>query len=218
LKITAISDLHGFIPKLPEGDLLIVAGDLTARHSQEEFDDFLERYLYKQFYKKTVFIGGNHDSFFEKNPQGYIGSVEYLENSGTSFKGIKIWGSPWSLSFKGIHPECRAFTKMTEDELNDHWRLIPDDTEILVTHTPPYGILDMVEDIYEGNRFHAGSTTLLRRIKELKKLKLHVFGHIHEGFGTCQSEEVPGVHFYNASYVDRNYKPSNFPHTFNMEK
>lgn len=217
MKITCTADLHGHFPKLPGGDLLIVAGDLTAKHTQDEFDYFLE-YLCEQQYERMIFIAGNHDTFFEEDEQTYVGSLISLFDSGVDVDGWKIWGSPWSLKFKGINPKCCAYTAINEDQLNDQWRLIPDDTEILITHMPPYGILDGVPNFYDGTLFHCGSTSLLARIKELKNLKLHVFGHIHEGFGMVDDRQAPGVQFVNASYVNQAYKPVNFPIEINLER
>lgn len=210
--ITCISDLHGFYPKLEGGDLLIVAGDLTARDTVDEHDEF-SLWLHNQDYKKIVMIAGNHDNYLQRKPL-YTWNhqrIEYLCDSGTEFEGLKIWGSPWTKTFEGMNPKCKAFTKETEDELAEKWALIPDDTGILITHSPPYGILDKVNiRFYNGmpNREdRVGSQTLLEHSLRVEPL-LHVFGHIHEGYG---EQEYIGCRYVNASHVNERYKPVNKP-------
>jgi 3',5'-cyclic AMP phosphodiesterase CpdA len=240
--IDCISDLHGFYPQLEGGDLLIVAGDLTARDLPEERLRFLE-WLADQKYRKKIWIAGNHDNSlvnmkFKKLKED---SVEYLCDSGTEFieyneydppvkgdfytKTYKIWGSPWTSTFEGMNPHCKAFTKDTDQQLAEKWALIPEDTEILVTHSPPKGIMDLVErdDVSYEN---TGSLSLLRRARQLPNLKLFVFGHIHQGYGILTPQEMmntakerPDVpptcksvpYIVNASHVNEYYEPVNKP-------
>ena len=218
--IDCIADLHGHYPKLEGGDLLIVAGDLTAEHTYEELDYF-ERWLEVQNYKMKIFIAGNHDTQIEKNPF-WVGSTKcvYLCDSGTEFEGLKIWGSPWTLTFPGINPHCTAFTG-TEAELEAKFALIPDDTDILITHGPPYGIMDAVHrEVFCGERDEwVGSASLLGKVFRICP-KLHVFGHIHEGYGrynhtprggSSENLGITPVTFVNCSHVNERYKPVNKP-------
>lgn len=141
-----------------------------------------------------------------------IERINYLCDSGTEFEGLKIWGSPWSLTFPGINPHCTAFTG-TEEELAKHYAKIPDDIDILVTHGPPYGIRDRVKS---NNKFGfecVGSRSLQQHALRLN-LKLWVMGHIHESYG----EELPGgfiggteCKIVNASHVNERYEPVNKP-------
>jgi Icc-related predicted phosphoesterase len=236
--IDCISDLHGHYPKLEGGDLLIVAGDLTAHDELVEHYQFGD-WLKKQNYKKKIVIAGNHDNRLQK--LGIIPSDDfhhcssYLYDSGTEFvyyppldpcnendeiktyerPKLKIWGSPWTLKFDGMNPHCMAFTCDTEEELAEKWTMIPDDIDILVTHGPPYGIYDAVEDYMTGKEENVGSKSLTNWIAEkwskekFKKLKIHVFGHIHEHGG-----KLGGLHmiqFINASHVNEYYEPVNKP-------
>ncbi len=214
--IDCIADLHGYYPKLEGGDLLIVAGDLTARHSISELDDFNE-WMREQEYRKKILIAGNHDTFFESgvyncdNPiDGTVfvdPSIEYLCDSGTEFEGLKIWGSPWSLSFPGINPKCCAFTG-DEKKLFDSYDKIPKGIDILITHCPPFGILDKCK------KRHVGSRSLYGWLKYVERPRLHVFGHIHEGYGqeeffsTYNDEMMLSV---NCSVVNENYEHLNEP-------
>lgn len=107
-----------------------------------------------------------------------------------------------------MHPLCKAFCLDTDEELARQWAKIPDDTEILITHSPPYGILDMVDDRYNCGNYHVGSKSLLDRIDQLKNLKLVIFGHIHGGYGQIERN---GVIFVNASIQTEYFEPVNKP-------
>ena len=180
--IDCISDLHGYFPKLEGGDLLIIAGDLTSRDDNDGYTAF-ELWLLEQDYKKKIVISGNHDGQIcsGKWKLATDSRTEYLCDSGTEFEGLKIWGSPWSLWFPVINPKCTAFTG-NENQLMDSYDKIPHDVDILITHTPAYGILDKI-----GEDRHVGSTALYGWLKYVGRPRLHVFGHIHEAYG---QEEV----------------------------
>lgn len=215
--IDCISDLHGFFPELEGGDLLIIAGDMTARDSESCWIKFF-RWLNTiiPIYKKIIIIGGNHDNRLQ-NGKTRIGNplVTYLCDSWTEFKGLKIWGSPWTKTFEGINPHCCAFTLETEGELENKWDKIPWDTHIIITHSPPYGILDRNIDGKD-----CGSISLATKIFQLKP-KLHVFGHLHESYGEnglsmLETDLESYRKFFptisiNASHVNEYYRPINKP-------
>lgn len=221
--IDCISDLHGHYPDMESGDLLIVAGDLTANDTEEEYRNKFNMWMYDQYplkYKKVVFIAGNHDTWIQKNvtTEFMFGCGEYLCDSGTEFEGLKIWGSPWTKSFEGMNPACMAFTEQTEDGLMKHFGKIPDDIDILVTHSPPYGVLDTVETVWNEREVveHCGSNYLYGWLKYCGRPKLHVFGHIHEGYGM----QRPNLGFIdaegypisvNASHMNGSYQSVNAP-------
>jgi len=215
--IDCISDLHGFYPKLEGGDLLIVAGDLTARDTFEQ-NTYFKKWLYEQKYRKKIVIAGNHDnSLFNIKPDPYFFSsynadtgeqvsyAEYLCDSGTEFEGLKIWGSPWTKIFAGMNPKCMAFTCDTESQLNEKWNLIPSGVDILITHSPAYGILDKnIKGVC------VGSTTLQMQLFTRIFPRLLVCGHIHEAYGV----ESPGGMFekaVNCSIVNERYEHVNKP-------
>lgn len=226
--VDCIADLHGHYPELEGGDLLIVAGDLTARDTPIEYGHF-GCWMDRQKYEKKILISGNHDNYFERKGFEFIKDVyssigvEYLCDSGTEFEGMKIWGSPWTKMFPGMNPHCKAFTCDTEEELAKKWELIPENTNILITHGPSFGMLDKSID---GD--YCGSSALDVTLLKLN-LKLHVFGHIHEGYGRCHqgylSENgesigmcitdnncLPMGHLsINCSHMNERYKPVNKP-------
>lgn len=207
--IDCIADLHGFYPTLEGGDLLIVAGDLTARDEPNERVQFLW-WLADQTYRKKIWIAGNHDNslvgmtFSPTRPD----AAEYLCDSGTEFEGLRIWGSPWTKTFEGMNPKCKAFTVDTEDEMADKMESIPHDIDILITHSPPHKILDKTVD---GK--HVGSRYLYNWFKYCGRPQLHVCGHIHESYGEaerfCTMKGM--VKHVNASHVNEKYQPVNKP-------
>lgn len=219
--IDCISDLHGDFPKLQGGDLLIVAGDLTAKDQPHEYLVFL-MWLTEQNYTKKILVAGNHDNEIEKcwtklNPNC---GIEYLCDSGTEFEGLKIWGSPWTKTFPNMNPHCKAFTVDTEEELAIKFSLIPKDTAILITHSPVYGNLDKVKrynsqgywDPKKDNYEHVGSKSLQKHIDWDFALQLHVCGHVHEGYGEVKGQTgIFSYHYVNCSIMNEIYEPINKP-------
>lgn len=212
MDITVISDLHGFYPKLEGGDLLIVAGDLTAR---DQINQYVEFYIWldKQAYKYKIFIAGNHDNEIQKGLDYEFANenIYYLEDSSVEIEGLKIWGSPCTKTFPGMNPHCKAFTCDTEEELAEKWAKIPEDTDILITHSPPFGILDSIP-VKDGSLFHVGSKSLRMGMGKYKP-RLWIVGHIHEGYGEFKDRTLSGdeYHIVNASHVNERYQPVNKP-------
>lgn len=235
--IDCISDLHGHYPQLEGGDLLIVAGDLTAKDSFKEYQEFGDWIAQQnEKYKYSVVIAGNHDNRLYKHTKinDWVANygICYLEDSGTEFvywedeyqsipgmlsveikkpirKSVKIWGSPWTKTFEGMNPHAKAFTVDTEEKLAEKWALIPDDIDILITHSPPWGILDKTSD---GR--NVGSISLHKHGSQRIRPILSIFGHIHEAYGkTGMINIMEGIDykFVNASHVNEYYQPVNKP-------
>lgn len=211
--IDCISDLHGCKPVLQGGDLLIVAGDLTGRDTLYEYSKFFE-WLANQQYRKKILIAGNHDGMLEKRSAKEVAhelcgmgadNFEYLCDSGCEFEGYKIWGSPWTPTFLDWH-----FMKERGAPIREKWDLIPEDTDILITHGPPFGILDQVviSSRGRGKEKFAGCEELREAMFRIKP-KLHVFGHIHSQGGK-QVDLVTTI-CVNAAIMDEDYSPVNKP-------
>jgi Icc-related predicted phosphoesterase len=215
MKIDCISDLHGFYPKMPGGDVLIVAGDLTAQHTISEFKQFFE-WFEKQPYKEKILVGGNHDNLLEQTISHKVARelglheetyYHYLCDSGVTIDGFEFWGSPWTTFFEEINPKCRSFM-LREQKLAEKFATIPEKLDVLITHGPPYGILDA--HYYDLDNL--GSLALKKRVKEVFP-RHHIFGHIHEGYGMVDTDDTT---FRNCSHVDVNYYPVNAPMTFKL--
>jgi Icc-related predicted phosphoesterase len=204
MRIVCISDTHlsheTVEVKIPDGDLLIHAGDGTLEGSVREIRDFI-RWLSQFHHRHKILIAGNHDRVFEKDPvlaRSLLSrSITYLQESAVEIEGLKIYGSPWQPEFQGW-----AFNLPRGPRLREKWRLIPEGVDILVPHGPPMGILDRTP---HGE--HVGGADLREAVERVKP-KLHVFGHIHHGHGMVK---IGATIFVNASVWDESFEPNNPP-------
>lgn len=208
MKFIAISDTHGKHAKieLPKGDVLLHAGDISSRGTENEVLDFLS-WFSAQDHKYKLFIAGNHDFYFEKNASEFISkiipeNVIYLCDYGVQIEGINIWGSPVSPWFYNW-----AFNRHRGDDIKKHWNKIPPQTDLLITHGPVFGKLDKTT---RGEQ--VGCVDLLNTIEKIEP-KIHVCGHIHEAYGEVSSSKTK---FLNASVLDENYRLVNAPLMFEL--
>ena len=216
-RIVCTSDTHSKhkqVP-IPDGDIFIHAGDLTPRGNHNEFISVGNWFhKLKDQFKHRIFIAGNHDFSLMWNNRMILTNyfdpdVIYLEDSGVELEGLRFYGSPWM-------PWFHQWAFMKHDhELKSHWDAIPDDTDVLITHCPPYDILDM-----ESEPRRCGSETLRDRVMQLigQKhddfgLKHHVFGHIHEAYG---QKTIGTVSFHNVCALNGEYKYQNPPQVFDL--
>jgi len=210
MKVVCFSDPHGMHRQIevPDGDLLICAGDITGWDKLEEIYDFSD-WLSELPHKYKIVIAGNHDGCLEKAgcelSSIYLSDAIYLENNFCFIehgdKAYKIWGSPITPRFMDWY-----FMKDRGEEINGVWAQIHEDTDILITHGPAWGILDEVRPAWKKG--HLGCEGLAKRIEKLPNLKAHVFGHIHDAFGV---KAVDGVTHINASICTEDYEPTNKP-------
>lgn len=200
MKLLCVSDLHQYKPVLAPSDIFVIAGDITDTGTRAQAFEMLD-YL-ASMRRDIVLVPGNHDKVFQKEPEIMEQAcadrgIRLLIESGCEIEGIKFWGSPY----------CQRFGHWAfmYDQYMEYriWDRIPEDTDVLVTHEAPMGILDKTE---EG--FHLGSEFLYLAVTERVKPKLHIFGHIHSSYGTI---EINGTRFVNASVCDANYDPVNEP-------
>lgn len=208
MKLVCISDTHSLHRKLaiPDGDVLIHAGDWGGSGSWREWLDF-NNWLDSLPHKHKVIIPGNHDEyceeFFISALQSVGKNVHLLNESGVTLDGVTFWGSPWT-------PEFFNWSFMyARAEGKKIWERIPDKVDVLITHGPPAGILDTVmrfkTDEYQPES--TGCIDLLHRVRAVSP-KVHIFGHIHEGYG---QKTEGGTLFVNASSCTEHYRPINPP-------
>lgn len=203
VRILCLSDTHSLHDQVsvPAGDLLIHAGDHCNHGNSGEVKRF-DRWLGTLPHPHKLIIAGNHDVPWYRQP-GYarlwLHHAQYLQDSGTEVLGFKVWGSPWQPDFS----HWAFYQERNSTRLAYIWEKIPDDTQILVTHVPPAGIMDLMTA--DGP---SGCAQLLARIGQLKHLKLHVFGHVHGGYGRL---ERAGTTFVNAAICNESYQPVNSP-------
>lgn len=205
MRIVCLSDTHNQEIETPDGDILIHAGDATVHGTHEEILEF-NRWFAALPHKRKIFVAGNHDWLFETNPvmaRALLDkSIVYLQDRAIEIAGLKFYGSPWQPRFYDW-----AFNLNRGREIAEKWEMIPSGVDILITHGPPYGILDRTA--YGDN---AGCEELMKKVAELRP-KAHIFGHIHEGYG--MNEEF-GVTFINASNCNESYFPVNPPIVFEI--
>lgn len=209
MKLTFISDTHSQhdLIKLQSGDVLIHCGDISRKGSLEDIREFAA-FIKEQEFRHKIVIAGNHDFCFEDERRSDAedilkkNGIIYLNDSGINIDGVKFWGSPIQPVFFDW-----AFNRERGEDIKKHWDLIPDDTDVLITHGPPFGVLDEC-----ANGEKVGCTDLLNKVSTLK-IKVHAFGHIHEGYGVDIKD---GVSFVNACILDKNYKIKNKPITLEI--
>jgi Icc-related predicted phosphoesterase len=218
MRITFISDTHtkhkSVEALLPGGDLIIHAGDLmNSGRNSNDISDFCKWFNELEQYDHKVFIAGNHDRMFEDYPEKAMEIVnsykwiDYLQDNwvqvGDDTSMVKIYGSPWQPEFYNW-----AFNlPRNGEELKSIWERIPTDTDILITHGPPQSKLDTSGPPW--NQPLLGCELLMERVKEVKP-KIHVFGHIHGGYGYVFDGDT---HYFNASVLDERYDFTNKPMT-----
>ncbi len=204
MKIICISDTHNQHEKLllPEGDCIIHAGDFTDSGTKRETKIFLE-WFSSTPYKHKIFIAGNHDFYLQKKAhklnQIIPDNIHYLQDSGVSIEQINFWGSP-------VTPgdASWAFSRNRGRIIAKHWEMIPHDTHVLITHSPPFGIMDELDD-----KTLIGCKNLSERLKELQ-ISVHTFGHVHNDYGMVKTN---GTTYINSSFVDGDNRPINGPIT-----
>lgn len=208
MKITFISDTHTkhnqVTSSLPGGDVIIHAGDVSSMGYKHELQQFLKWFNNLDNYTHKIFIAGNHDMGFEDSPEmckellEFYDKVTYLQDDleviGENYSdSVKIWGSPWQPEFYNW-----AFNlPRNGEELKEKWDMIPHNMDIVVTHGPAWGHLDTVV----GQSMNLGCELLAERLKVVKP-KIHVFGHIHSGYGY---KFVDGTHYFNAAVLGEDY-------------
>lgn len=187
-----MADTHTFHEDLqvPDGDVLIHAGDLTRAGHISELEEVRDFFSSLPHRHKLV-VAGHHDWCFLREPRAarhVLSSVVYLEDEAVEIDGIKFYGSPWQPASRGW-----AFHLPRGPELAAKWSSIPEDTDVLITHGPPRGIGDLAG--FEGP---SGCDDLLRRVMEVRP-KLHVFGHVHRDRGQWVGHTT---HFVNATTAE----------------
>lgn len=216
IKIVVISDTHTYHDRitLPEGDMLIHAGDFSFTGNPYELESF-NNWFDKQDFKYKIAIYGNHEltldpkkNVYYKECRELLTSGIWLKESSVEIEGIKIWGSPATPEFMNW-----AFNYERGEDIKKIWDQIPE-CDILITHGPPFGILDQSS----RNGEHLGDRDLLNAIQRVKP-QLSIHGHIHGGYGRVD-EYISGhkTTFLNASICNEAYQPINSPFVIHFNK
>ncbi len=239
VRFVCISDTHSYESKtmamptaletIPHGDVLLHCGDFSNVGRPEEIERFATWFA-KLPHARKIVIAGNHDLSLDAHSyaatarrfgHGQVDDVAgtcarvralveaipncaYLQDSGTEVEGIKVWGSPWQPEF------CDwAFNLPRGEPCRAKWRLIPDGTDVLLTHGPPLGHGDLT-----SGGVRAGCLDLLDELQTRVRPQYHCFGHIHEGHGVTTDGTTTYV---NASTCNLKYRPINTAIVFDVE-
>ena len=186
MKILQISDTHNchrILTNLTKADVIVHCGDLADNGTEDEVVDFLNWFI-DLSYPYKLFVTGNHDLCLwdAENIQNLPDNVFFLQNRGVTIEGVKFFGIAY----------------------NHSANLIPEDTDIVITHEPPSMILD------ESAGKNWGNIPLFKRMMEVRPC-YHLFGHAHEGYGTIKQN---GIVFSNASVLDDQYRMCHPPKLF----
>jgi len=222
VRVVCISDTHNFrsysLANIPQGDILVHSGDFTDRGTVEELNHF-KTLLDSLPHPNKIVVAGNHDynlddKLPERVQQFFGSSCVYLQDSSIEILGIKFYGTPWTPIGMSFHSRGESLTAMFDR--------IPDDTDFLITHSPPYNVLDLAytrptplnqetTQCKDCNLKHPqyykhwGVKSLKNRVLQVNP-KVHQFGHVHDDGGKIHT--IPGfdTYFVNAA-VDLYHKP-----------
>jgi len=199
MRILHISDTHNshqLLHDLPAADVIVHSGDAAAAGHHREIYDFVV-WLGALDYKYKIFVAGNHDDCLHEAKlfQSYLpANFFYLCNSGVTIENVKFWGVPY-FTLDDVNGHCQEFMSQ-----------IPADTDVLITHRPPFGILDTTDNSY-------GCIHLLQAVLKVAP-RYHLFGHVHGAYGVEKSKATT---FVNASMVTDNNELINKPFVFDVE-
>jgi len=222
MKICAISDTHNQLSQveLPKADVLVHAGDLTMGGTVPELTR-LNTHLgaIKHRFKHILLVPGNHDLLFETREsfaRSFITNATVLIDQEVIIDGIKFFFSPWQSWFLNWAYNFPESDRETCEIAAAKYQQIPDDVDVLVSHGPPYMMLDKTEVAHRSNirGLHVGCPALAKRVDEIKP-QLHVFGHIHHSYGKVVTDQTT---FVNAAICNEQYKPLNKPFVIKVEK
>jgi Icc-related predicted phosphoesterase len=208
LRLVLLSDTHQLHREVevPDGDVFIHAGDFTMfSESIEAVADFND-WLGELPHRYKIVVPGNHEFFLEADPSDrfMLDKAIVLINEGTEIEGLRIWGSPVTPLHGG------AFGLSSPKDRKRLYAQIPQDIDVLISHGPPFGILDTAPI----SGLHEGCRELLRAVTRVRP-KLHVFGHIHTAHGVFRTEHTT---FVNASRLGLHDDPDKAPFVFEMTR
>lgn len=217
MKIACASDIHGKLGiTWPRADVLVLAGDICPDQSrikasnafiqamwlEEILVPYLDKLVETETYGDIVIIPGNHDVCFDierdKAREAFMDSknIHLLIDEGVKIQNRLFWGSPWTPYFYGQYfsfnfPDHYANPARARAHARGAWGLIPPETDVLITHGPPFTVLDKVHDGRE-----VGCPYLAEEVFKRIRPLVHIFGHIHPGHGHIIQD---GIQFVNAA-------------------
>jgi len=212
MRLCCFSDTHTYHRRVvvPDGDVAVCCGDITTSGQLSVMYDFAQ-WMGALPHKNKIAIFGNHDAFEHKSDSrdeaiGYLvdNGITYLEDNEVIIDGVKFYGSPWTPTYGNY-----SFMASRGEEIARKWNAIHDDVSVLITHGPPYEILDEVRtgEVWFGEEIirNPGCEMLVKRIQQLKNLKVHCFGHIHSGAGVKVINDIIFANCASCAIINNEY-------------
>jgi len=205
IKFTIISDTHGDHEKLGimSGDVLIHCGDMFNLYNRSDVDfEKIDDWFGRQNFDLILCIDGKHDFDLEERSKHLANPFKnavVLNGDSYTYKGVNFFGAPWVPDLDG-----HAYF-VSNSDLKSKWAEIPNNTDVLITHTPPAGIMDKSSS---GLKF--GCPYLSTALDSLSP-RLHCFGHVHASSGVLRKNDTM---YINASMVNRKHKIIHKPYKF----
>jgi Icc-related predicted phosphoesterase len=209
--IVAMSDTHNHHERvpLPAGDVLVHCGDSTLRGSRDELLTFLYWFARTPF-EHRVLVGGNHDWALETGEVPVPPGVTYLSGEAAQVAGLRFFGAAWRPRPSWVKCDDQGNVKQGRysafgvmlDEAEARWARIPLGTDVVVTHVPPDGVLDLGPVDPDGVQRRRGCPALLARLRQVRP-QLHLFGHNHHETGL---QTIEGTTHVNAALLDDDYQ------------
>lgn len=190
-------DTQDYLTSVPDGDILIHAGDFTFTGGYDELERF-RSWFSELPHEHKIVIPGNHELSLSDDrrviAESYMKDFHYLVDQEVVIDNVKFYGSPWNHNLRqwGFYSH----------DCNRKWNGIPDNTDVLITHAPPYGILDKIITMEK-----VGCPDLKHQVQERIKPKIHIFGHIHESRGILYQDDTVYV---NTSSLNHQYEPADY--------
>jgi Icc-related predicted phosphoesterase len=208
LRLVLLSDTHQLHREVdvPDGDIFIHAGDFTMfSESMEVVVDFND-WLGELPHRHKIVVPGNHELFLEADPSecSLLSNATVLINEGIEIEGLRMWASPVTPLYGG------AFGLSSAKDRKRLYAQIPEDIDVLISHGPPFGILDTAPT----SGLHEGCSELLDAVMCIHP-KLHVFGHVHGAYGVFQTAHTT---FVNASLIGIHGAVDRAPFVFEMTR
>lgn len=235
MKIVALSDLHGYLPAVPECDVVTISGDIVPCHIQRKkdaciawFSGVFQTWALNLDCKYVAFVAGNHDFVLQDLDKEYNCfevcrllfqadahyKIRYLLDTCINLDGVNIYGTPWIPSLKNW-----AFYG-DSDFLKETFDLIPEDADIILTHCPPR--LGEQGVVLQNNHWNRGANFGCEELRNALKNKFYnrkepiyvLSGHIHSG--KHEIEELDCLRMRNVSIMDEDYEPTYLPYIFEI--
>jgi Calcineurin-like phosphoesterase superfamily domain len=207
MRIVIVSDTHGGHESLGSlsGDVLIHCGDSEmGSDARVGGPESLDEWFGRQSFDTILYVGGNHDFAIQARAttgRPVFRNAFYLEDDWIEIDGMRFYGAPWV-------PELVGWAYyQSPDAIAERWASIPSGTDVLITHTPPRGILD------QNRRGQScGCSALTARLATLRP-RLHCFGHVHASAGSVEQD---GTRYVNAASVNSRYQIARGPVTLDL--